>query len=685
LYVFSAVIACIFLVKLLVVFQLSDHPLLHPDSGLDTTAYAGLARRILNGDLGLGPGLYFVSPLYAYFLAAVLYATDSFTAARVVQVGLGTASVACLWATAREWFGRRAAAIAAGLAAATALFTFYEVLILQASIDAFLTSAALLALTRGLIRQSPRMLGIAGLVFGIASLNRPNMMIAATGVTVVMLAARRWRPAALLAAGVAIGLAPVAVRNVVVSGQWSLVSSHGGLNFLIGNGEGATGFYRALPGITPNIAGQQRDARRVASRALGRPVTDAEASDYFFDQAWGWIQSHPTDALALFSKKLAWVFHAQHIALPHSFPFFADEAPLLRALVVGPWLLIPLGLVGLVAAAPPRDRASYLIWLSFVPAYAISVALFFVAERYRLPLLVPLSIGAGAAVDAIVRAVRAGRTASWVAALLACIAIGVAANWHLGLDDGRSQEGVRMAERLVIIEKYDEAEQWVRRLAPVVPHPSNLHYVVGVQYLAHGEHARAVDHLMHARQLDAGDAEIAAALGQSLLAAGRPAEAVAHLRHAFDRGATGLPGLPLAEALQQTGDPAGAIDVLRRTTPGEEAPADAWLRLGRLAAILNAPEVAEPFFRRAAQMQPDAAAARLQYGLTLLALRRLDDAARELGEAVRLDPTDPDALVQLAYVDYLRGRLDSARALTARALSIAPTHPLGRQLAEALR
>ena len=138
----------VFVLKLLVVFQLKDHPLLQPDVGLDTAAYAELARKVVAGDLALGPGLYFVSPLYIYFLAAGLAVTDSFTAVRVLQVLLGTVSVGFVFLSARDWFGERAAWIAAGLAAFTGLFTFYETLILQASLDAFLTSAALLCVTR---------------------------------------------------------------------------------------------------------------------------------------------------------------------------------------------------------------------------------------------------------------------------------------------------------------------------------------------------------------------------------------------------------------------------------------------------------------------------------------------------------------------------------------------------------
>jgi hypothetical protein len=141
----------VFVLKLVVLLQLKDHPLTSPAAGLDTTAYADLARRVAAGDLGLGPGLYYVSPLYIYVAAAVLAIFHSFTALRVLQIALGTASVAFIFFTTRAWFGERAAWIAAILAAFTGLFTFYEVLILQSSIDAFLTSAALYALTRGLV------------------------------------------------------------------------------------------------------------------------------------------------------------------------------------------------------------------------------------------------------------------------------------------------------------------------------------------------------------------------------------------------------------------------------------------------------------------------------------------------------------------------------------------------------
>ena len=250
-----------------------------------------------------------------------------------------------------------AAWIAAALAAWTGLFTFYEALILQTSLDAAFTSAALYLLTRALrasdARKGARWMLATGVVFGLMALNRPNVMLAALGLAAVLLVMRRVKPGLLLAAGLALGMAPVAARNVVVAGEWSFTSSHGGLNFYIGNSDGATGFYRLIPGISPTIKGQAEDARRIAERATGRRLTDAETSTYFTDQALGWMRAHPAAAAGLMARKFLWTFHAQHVALPYSYPFFQYDTPTwLRFYVIGPWLLIPLGLVGLVWAAP---------------------------------------------------------------------------------------------------------------------------------------------------------------------------------------------------------------------------------------------------------------------------------------------------------------------------------------------
>src|SRR5262245_66034433 len=97
----------------------------------------------MGGNLRLGPGLYYVSPFYIYFLAAVYGLFRSFTMVRVVQIAMGTAAGGFIFSMARQWFGERAAWIAAVLAELTGLCTVFELLILPSSGDAFCPAAAL--------------------------------------------------------------------------------------------------------------------------------------------------------------------------------------------------------------------------------------------------------------------------------------------------------------------------------------------------------------------------------------------------------------------------------------------------------------------------------------------------------------------------------------------------------------
>jgi tetratricopeptide (TPR) repeat protein/4-amino-4-deoxy-L-arabinose transferase-like glycosyltransferase len=680
-------------VKLVVVWQLKDHLLLQPATTMDTGAYVDLARKVIAGDWGLGPGLYYVSPLYIYFLALICGATGSLTAVRVAQVLLGTMSVGFILVSAREWFGERAAWIAALLAALTGLFSFYETVLLQASLDAALTSAVLLSLTLALNRGTPRWYVLTGLAFGTQALNRPNVLMAAVAIVALLLLLRRAKPSLWVTVGLIAGLAPVAARNIIVSGDWSLLSSQGGLNFYIGNNAQATGFYRPVPGVAPTIEGQQRDTRVVAEAALHRPLTDGEVSSYFTGLAWTWIRHNPTSSLRLLARKLYYVLNAQHTALPLSYPFYAYDAnTLLRFLFVGPWLLAPLGLVGLtmgVWTVPAARRVEYLVWLAFVPAYILAVAAFFVAERYRLPLLVPYAIGAGAAIDAVVRGLDARpiRPRPLVAIGAGVGALFAAVNWPLGIldGDGRSEERVHMAENLAFLGRVDEAEHWLSLALPTNSDPGSAQYRVGVQFVNASQVEPAIAHLSASLRIAPGEPHAEFALGQALAAAGRTQEAIPHLQRAVDSGANiDLAGYDLAVALMETSDFAGAARALRAVTPSSSAGVNVWVDLGRLAMKVEAPDVAEPFLRHAAEMSADSASVRQAYGLALLVLHKYDDARRELTAAAALDPKNADSPANLAFAELQLGRVADARAHVAVALHLDPAQALALRLQASL-
>src|SRR5687767_5881010 len=227
-------IAAVFALKLAVLLQLHAHPLLRPEAGLDTAVYLSLAREVLRGQFALGPGLYFVPPLYVYFVSLLLWLSGSVDWVRVVQTALGAAAVAFVFRTADLWHGRRAAWFAGGLAALAGVFTFYEVLLLPAALDPFLAALSLYLLANALVADDSdrmkRTAVAAGAVFGAFALNRANVLLPVLAIALLLAVTRRRRAALLLAAGLIAALAPVLVRNYVVARDVTPLSSHGGLS-----------------------------------------------------------------------------------------------------------------------------------------------------------------------------------------------------------------------------------------------------------------------------------------------------------------------------------------------------------------------------------------------------------------------------------------------------------------------
>ena len=655
-----------FAVKFFVLWQISGHPLLQPVAGLDTEAYVELATRVLKGDFGLGPGLYYVSPLYIYFLAVFYGLMDSLKAVQVVQAALGTATVWLVFAMGRAWAGPRAGWLAATLAAGCGVLTFHEIVLMQSALDPFLTACALSSLTMA-VRLSPTgrstmssragWLVLTGMCFGLLALNRPQALLPALVVILLIAATRKMKDAALVAAGVMLAMLPVAARNVVVAGEWSLASSHGGLNFFIGNHEHATGLYTLVPGIRPGIEGQREDTRKVAEAALGRPLSDSEVSDYFFDRGLAWVRAEPMSAARLFAKKLLLAVHADHVALPHSYEFFVDdERTALRWLVFNPWLIMPLGIAGLLFVRPRTsfsDEEGFWIWALFGPAYAIALAVFFLAERYRLPLLVPLCVSAAMFLDWVLLMVFGREQTRRSQLLLIAAAVGVIAvgvNWPFDLADSREGDRLRMVSDAANRHDHAGAQRWAS-LAAESPRAS---------------------------------ANIQERLGRIFLASGNYREATRYLTNAVERGVANQEvRVDLAEAQRQMNEVEESLATLQ-AIDWTGAAASVVLRGGRLAAALGANDLSVTLFARATEADSESADAWAQLGFAQLLSGRTAEAERALLEAVRRKPSDSAVLGGLAICAARLGRVDEARSRANAALRIDPGDPLARQVLAAL-
>ena len=694
-------------VKLAALAQFGDHPLLQAHGELDTAYYIELARRVA-AEGPLAPvGAFVVSPLYVYFLAGVFAAGLPLVAAQVIQVALGAVAVSLSFAAARHWFGERAALAGAALAVLTGAFTFHEVLVLQSALDPFLVSWALYALTRTQAGGGLLTFAGAGTSLGLLSLNRPNALVyavaACAGVAVSLWTRRRTdaggrigQPAphglagaAVLVGSLALVLGINAARNYAASGEVVVIASHGGLNLYIGNHERADGTYTPVAGITPSIAGQEVDAQRVAEAGAGRRLSQGEVSSYFARKAIAWAAGHPADAARLTVRKAAILLNAVDVPLNYSLAFYAREpGSLLRLLAVGPWLLLPLGLVGLLWPDLRAARRGYWLWAMFVPVYGAAVVVFFVADRYRMPLLVPLCATSGAALCRLGDLVRARRFAAlaWPAAGLAALAPLVFAD--LGLDSGLGGEQTRKAVFLVEQGAIDEARRYVAEILPAHSHPGVLQFRVGQALSDAGRHAEAVALFEGALAADPAQPAIRLALGEALMSRGAVQEAVGHLQAAVDRSfRVEVAGPLLVRALVLTGradDAVGHLPGIPDSAASGPSGADTALDLGTVALEGGAAVEAIRWMRIAVAGAPDRAEAHEKLGLAFFLAGDAPGAVPHLERARDLDRGSASAHLNLAAVYAALGRVAEARQLATEAHRLDPAEPRSRALLDAL-
>lgn len=641
--------------RVVLLAQLHDHALLQPEGELDGAVYVRLARRAAAGEWAVGPDVYFVSPLYLYVLALLFRASGaSLLAAQSLQVLLGAVGAALAAGAADLLFGRRAAWVAGVLVTLTGVFAFNEVLVLQSALDPFLSALVLFLFARALVSGAGRAWLAAGLAGGALCANRPNAVVALAACLLVHLLVRRDRSAArqagLFVLGLALATAPFTARNRVVAGDWVWLTSHGGLNLYIGNHGAADGRYRTVDGIPPTIEGQATGARRVAERARGGPLPASEVSAYFTGRALLWVTGHPVDALRLFVRKVHLTLGATDLALNYSYTYYAgDERTILRALVVGPWLLVPLGLLGLVAHPRLRHPRTLVPWLAFVPASVLSVAVFFVATRYRLPLLVALAVTAGAAAAHLATWLAERRIRSLAGSAVALAGLATLTLWPIVPDEGRAQERTERIVRFVRDGRSEDARRLLARTRATHPAPALLLYRVGRAHADVGAAGEAIPLLEEALRASPGDGEAAVrmALAQSLLAHGRLEDARAELR---------------------------------RLTFPPDTPEPALLAVGQLALHAGEPAVAAAALAEAVRRNRGSAVAFEAYGVALEAAGRREDGLRALSEACRLDPASASARYNLAVLLARDGRLQDARERLQEVLRLAPGHAPARAL-----
>lgn len=380
---------------------------------VDAHGYWEWSGHIASGNW-LGERAFYQAPLYPYFLGlARALGADSTFAVRVLQALLGSLACGLVFLAGRDFFSRPAGLAAAALLSVYAPAIFLGAQLQKGALSLFLTALLCFALARAARPRADSQrgpgsgAGLVGVTLGLLALTREEARLFVP-VWIGWLAYQRSRtpfPAlrslAAFLAGLALVLAPVAWRNLRVAGDALITTAQAGPNFYIGNHPGADGTYAPLRAGRGDTRYERDDAESLAEAALGRELTPREVSQFWFGRALSYVRDQPGAWLALLGRKLLLALNTHEIGDAESQVFQEREVPLLGRLasLANFGLLLPLGVLGLWLSRGRTGRRGALLALGATQLAALVT--FYVFARYRLPLVVVLTLFAGQALVAL--------------------------------------------------------------------------------------------------------------------------------------------------------------------------------------------------------------------------------------------------------------------------------------------
>lgn len=603
------------------------------------------ARGIATGDWTLPKNLsdwtdpqirstpYLRPPGYPFFLAGIYTLFGgSYLAARIVQMALGLANCVLAYFLGRRIFGAVTGLIFAFLMSFYWVFIYFEGELLAPVLLVTLGLALLYVLSFWVDRFTFGRGLAAGILLGLFALVRTNILLFAPAVLGWSWWVARRReddrrilPVALgFIAGIVLAIAPVTIRNWVVSKDFVLVTSNIGISLYTGNHEGANGRYTIIPDLKELGAGADWtcfDYPKMVQgveRKVGHEVKHSEVSSYFVDKAMEFIREHPARALKLVAIKAALFWGPQEVGSNKVVDLEKENSATLRYLPGFP-LPFSLAVFGLIQFFRVRRREQQAtsderrptetvpLVLLFILIYFASYLPFFVVGRYRIPVIPFLFLFGAyglACVGQLLTSARYRSAAGWAAVFFVLF---VAASIPLvPFEPNRAQWHLLRASCYRLADKPAMAMEECREAIAADPTSEEAHRRLADMLHNKADYAGAVDHYEKAVALRPDYMQARYNLAMSLLAQRKTDEAIVHLRWLTEHG-VGLPSVhyQLARILKETGDVDGAAEQYRQAIALQPDYYQAHNNLANILMAQGKVDEAIAHWRKALEVNPD--------------------------------------------------------------------------------
>jgi hypothetical protein len=244
----------------------------------------------------------------------------------------------------------------------------------------------------------------------LAMLARPHYAITLAALP-VLLGLALWRQPRRLAVALAmfgavtvLGLGATGLIQKRVGGRFRIMPTQGAFSLWVGNRPGANGrYYEQQIHLTAGAAAEGDNPARVESEMLYRSASGESGAldmdrmnNYWRTRTRTAIREHPKDWLGLMARKIYYLFNNFEQYNNKTFAIQKQLSPALKFDPLGWGVMFILCAGGLALAIAIRRGCAGFMFLGLTAAaYGVGVVMFFVSDRFRLPLLPFLCVGAG--------------------------------------------------------------------------------------------------------------------------------------------------------------------------------------------------------------------------------------------------------------------------------------------------
>lgn len=351
----------------------------------------------------IAKGLTEQDPIYGYFLGLIysIFGHNLFIVV-LIQGIMGSLSSVLIFLIGRSLVNSSVGLIAAILWIFHPPIIFFEGLLLKEGLAVFLILSAIYSLILARESKYYRHWFFGGVFLGMAALTRGNVLFMVPFIFFWLIFEHGIgfiRYATVLLLGIATLFFPVALKNKLATGEFAITGSRAGISFYWGNNEVSLGSFNPAPSFVRVAAGYEHDDfAREAVRLTGREMTNSEISRFWFKKGLNFIYNNPSHYLWLQYQKLRLLLSNTELSDNlYEYYYLKRFSTIVNYSPANFWLIASLGLLGMFIAI--NDWKSLSLLYIFVISYSMSLMIFFVTSRYRLPMSAVLTIFAAYSID----------------------------------------------------------------------------------------------------------------------------------------------------------------------------------------------------------------------------------------------------------------------------------------------